>query len=35
MIVTPYNITNPSYAYINTTTSKRQQPYPPLKSLLK
>ena len=31
MIVTPYNITNPSYACINTTTAKRQHPYPPLK----
>ena len=26
MIITPYKITNPSYAYKNTTTVKRQHP---------
>ena len=35
MIITPYKITNLSYAYINMTTAKRKHPYPPLKGSLK
>ena len=36
MIITPYKVTNPSYAYTNTTTTKQQYPpYPPLKDLPK
>ena len=35
MIITPYKITNPSYAYTNTTTTKQQHPYPQLKDLPK
>ena len=35
MIIRPYKITNPSYAYTNTTTAKQKHPYPPLKSSLK
>ena len=31
MIITPYKITNPSYAYTNTTTTKQQHPYPHLR----
>ena len=31
MIITSYNVTNQSYAYINMTTAKQQHPYPPLK----
>ena len=31
MIITPYIITNSSYAYTNTTTAKQQHSYPPLK----
>ena len=35
MIIRPYKITNPSYAYTNTTTTKQQHLYPPLKDLAK
>ena len=31
MIITPYKIIYPSYAYTKTTTTKRQHPYPPPK----
>jgi hypothetical protein len=33
MIMTPYKVTNPLYAYTNTTTTKQQHLYPPPKYL--
>ena len=35
MIITPCKVINPSHAYTNTATAKRQHPYPPLKGSLK
>jgi hypothetical protein len=32
-IITPYKLTNPSYTYMDTTSTKQQHPYPPPKYL--